>query len=335
VRNGWSRRALYSSVLTVWTVVLVIFSEAARADCADATCQNSFIAAHNAVRTKVNIGLEPGPGGTLQSKPGPALGALTWGTGFATAVQSYANSCVFNHSGAALRPGRGENIYFSGPAGQSPGTPTGAVAAWDAESVEYTYGVLVAGDPNFGKFGHYTQLVWADTTQVACGVQTCGNVTTTVPGLPPDLGPGVIVVCQYSPAGNFIGKAPYSINPVVPAIPAGALDVDGNGQYDALTDGVIILRYLFGLTGAPLVSNALAANASITLPATIMANLTQLRPQLDVDGNGQVDALTDGLLILRHLFGLRGAQLVNGAVGANPTRGTAALIEPYIQALRP
>ena len=335
MRNSWSRRALRASVLTVFAAVVVISSAVARADCADATCQNAFVATHNAVRTKVNNGLEPGPGGTLQPTPGPALGALAWGTAFATAVQSYANSCAFNHSGAALRPGRGENIYFSGPTGQGPGTPAVSVAAWDAESVNYTYGALVAGDPNFGKFGHYTQLVWAETTQVACGVQSCGNVTTTVPGLPPNLGPGVIVVCQYSPAGNFIGEAPYPISPIVPGIPAGALDIDGNGQYDALTDGVIILRFLFGLTGAPLVSSALAANASITLPATILANLTQLRPQLDVDGNGQVDALTDGLLILRHLFGLRGPPLVNGAVGANPTRGTAALIEPYIQALRP
>ena len=33
-------------------------------------------------------------------------------------------------------------------------------------------------------------------------------------------------------------------------IPSGAvLDIDGNGAVDALTDGLLVLRYLFGLTG--------------------------------------------------------------------------------------
>ena len=34
---------------------------------------------------------------------------------------------------------------------------------------------------------------------------------------------------------------------------------------------------------------------------------------LDVDGNGQIDALTDGLMIIRYMFGLRGASLTPGA----------------------
>ena len=50
----------------------------------------------------------------------------------------------------------------------------------------------------------------------------------------------------------------------------------------------------------------------------------------DIDGNGEVDALTDGLLLLRWQFGLRGAALIAGAVGANATRNTAALIEAYL-----
>ena len=35
----------------------------------------------------------------------------------------------------------------------------------------------------------------------------------------------------------------------------------------------------------------------------------------DIDGNGVAQPLTDGLLLLRYLFGLRGEALVNGAVG--------------------
>jgi hypothetical protein len=41
---------------------------------------------------------------------------------------------------------------------------------------------------------------------------------------------------------------------------------------------------------------------------------------LDFDGNGSIDALTDGLLVLRAMFGLTGAAATNGVIGANATR---------------
>ena len=37
-------------------------------------------------------------------------------------------------------------------------------------------------------------------------------------------------------------------------IPSGSLDIDGNGQYDALTDGLLLLRGMFGLDGSALVT---------------------------------------------------------------------------------
>jgi hypothetical protein len=53
----------------------------------------------------------------------------------------------------------------------------------------------------------------------------------------------------------------------------------------------------------------------------------------DVDGDGQVDALTDDLLLLRFGFGFRGSTLVTGAVDlVSCTRCTAAAIEAFIQA---
>jgi hypothetical protein len=51
---------------------------------------------------------------------------------------------------------------------------------------------------------------------------------------------------------------------------------------------------------------------------------------LDIDGNGVVDALTDGLLNLRHRFGFSGAGLTTGAVGPNCSRCSAGDIQTYI-----
>lgn len=56
---------------------------------------------------------------------------------------------------------------------------------------------------------------------------------------------------------------------------------------------------------------------------------------IDIDGNGQFDALTDGLLIMRYLFGFRDSSLVEGAIGPNSGRDSAADIQDYLSTLMP
>jgi uncharacterized repeat protein (TIGR02543 family) len=113
------------------------------------------------------------------------------------------------------------------------------------------------------------------------------------------------------------------------------LDADDSSSYDALTDGLLIIRFLFGLTGTPLTSNALGLNAQRNTPALVAGYLDDVRPRLDIDGNGVVDALTDGLMVLRWLFGLSGATLVQGAVGPGAIRTTAPQIELYLLLQQP
>ena len=55
---------------------------------------------------------------------------------------------------------------------------------------------------------------------------------------------------------------------------------------------------------------------------------------MDIDGNGAAEPLTDGLLVLRYLFGFRGATLITGAVGGGCTRCDAPAIEAYIAGRR-
>ena len=55
---------------------------------------------------------------------------------------------------------------------------------------------------------------------------------------------------------------------------------------------------------------------------------------LDIDGNGTTAPLTDGLLVLRFLFGFTGATLTSGAVdAAGCARCTAPAIEAYLETL--
>jgi len=116
------------------------------------------------------------------------------------------------------------------------------------------------------------------------------------------------------------------------------LDVDASltvTQYDALTDGLLVIRYLFGLTGTALTNGALGGTATRTDPAAIKTYLDTIRPLLDIDGNDSADALTDGLLIIRYLFGLRGPALIAGALDPLATRATPAAIEAWLQTLVP
>jgi hypothetical protein len=63
----------------------------------------------------------------------------------------------------------------------------------------------------------------------------------------------------------------FESRPITVTVVACNLDVDGNCQADALTDGLLILRYLFGFRGTALVEDALAADATRTDPAQIAA----------------------------------------------------------------
>ena len=111
-------------------------------------------------------------------------------------------------------------------------------------------------------------------------------------------------------------------------------DLDNNGQADALTDGLLMLRYTFGLEGESLTSDAIAPNSPLS-PSQVEGVLQDTASIADIDGNGVVDALTDGLLLLRHLFGLTGDTLTSDAIAPDATRTTAEAIEQYLNSYMP
>jgi len=124
---------------------------------------------------------------------------------------------------------------------------------------------------------------------------------------------------------------------IVKTTPAFKYDVDKNGAADALTDGIVILRYLFGLTGDSMISNAVAPNATVTAAQDISTYLDtgKVVKALDVDGNGSYDALTDGIVILRYLFGLTGTAMTSNAIAPNATRTDPAAIVTFMEQYKP
>lgn len=138
-----------------------------------------FLNPHNAARASVNPAASP------------PLQPLVWDTGLAATAQAYADSCPTGHSGN----GYGENLYWSYPSGNA----AAAIGSWVAEEANYNYN----GNSCSGVCGHYTQVVWANTQRVGCGVAV-GCQSAIFGGLP-----HTAIVCNYDPPGNYIGQLPY------------------------------------------------------------------------------------------------------------------------------
>ncbi|KAJ9130758.1 Cell wall protein PRY3 [Pleurostoma richardsiae] len=107
--------------------------------------------------------------------------AVRWNHTLETFASDYLDGagCDFAHSGGPY----GENLAI----GCS--DAAGCVDAWGDEREEYDF-----GDPGFSEdTGHFTQLVWKNTTTVGCGRRLCGTS-------------GWYLVCEYWPRGNVIGE---------------------------------------------------------------------------------------------------------------------------------
>jgi len=109
-----------------------------------------------------------------------------------------------------------------------------------------------------------------------------------------------------------------------------SFDIDENREAKALTDGLLVIRHLFGFTGDALATGAIAGDAQRAIAGDISSLLSDADSELDIDGNGESKALTDGLLLIRYLFGFTGDALTSGAIGDGATRETSEAIEAYI-----
>ena len=114
-----------------------------------------------------------------------------------------------------------------------------------------------------------------------------------------------------------------------------SFDVDENKEAKALSDGLLVIRYLFGFSGDSLTIGATTAEGARTSAEAISSYLSDADNELDIDGDGQSKALTDGLLLIRYLFGFSGDSLTAGALGEKAQRTSGEEIESYIRERSP
>ena len=111
-------------------------------------------------------------------------------------------------------------------------------------------------------------------------------------------------------------------------------DYDGDGEADALTDGLIMMRYSFGLRGDTMAQGAMSTNSVMSV-AQVEERVQGSMKIADIDNDGYVDALTDGLLLLRHLFAMEDDSLTHGAVGHMAVRKTKHEIKSHLNKYMP
>lgn len=125
------------------------------------------------------------------------LTPLVWSQALAQDAGTYARHLLdlgtLEHSKEASHEGEGENLWM------------GTAGAFDPESMiamfleERRYfrsapfpNVSLTG--NWTDVGHYSQIVWKETKEVGCALETARGSD--------------VLVCRYFPAGNVRGKAP-------------------------------------------------------------------------------------------------------------------------------
>jgi hypothetical protein len=141
---------------------------------------------------------------------------------FATTYLDH-NGCQFQHSGGPY----GENIALGC------GDVQGCVDLWGDEYEKYDW-----NQPKFDEStGHFTQLVWKNTTQVGCGSKLCDQ--------------GWFLVCEYWPRGNVIGEFQDEVGTKVSAAAPGPSGGGGGGVAN-------IARRLFPASAAACVTVVLA-----------------------------------------------------------------------------
>ncbi|XP_072939993.1 venom allergen 5-like [Epargyreus clarus] len=178
----------------------------------DLSCKQikGFVDGHNMRRLRLAKG-------EVYNQPAASeMKFMMWDAELAAKAANWAAKHKFIHNPnkkiASNRFTTGENLYMYSTTDRSYTLdPSSALDSWFDEYKDYTFAPLTARDFDGSRdeqIGHYTQMAWADTTYVGCAVsEKFENGWKKI-----------LVVCNYGPSGNYLGRTPYR-----PGSPSGSL----------------------------------------------------------------------------------------------------------------
>ncbi len=128
-----------------------------------------------------------------------------------------------------------------------------------------------------------------------------------------------------NPELNLLGA--IGMSPMAPASATSYQNTTNPKRFTAtIAPGAIIIPVVSSTSSGNPVSETCTYMINVSAPVAFVGALCSL----DVDGDGTVSALVDGLLITRALLGFTGASLTNGVTLAGP-RNTAEKILPHLK----
>jgi len=160
-----------------------------------------ILEAHNKYRKEVNVP------------------PLIWSITLSEHAQEWANRGVIGHDPDLV--GEGENIWWGSSCNLMGWSEM--VDSWGAEKKDFKNSPF---DFN-RKIGHYTQIIWANTTEVGCG-QACKDGSQ-------------FFVCRYSPAGNLIGGYAVPIGTKIEDVDHKEVSADAKNKSSKANDSDLLL----------------------------------------------------------------------------------------------
>ncbi|XP_068631313.1 venom allergen 5-like [Battus philenor] len=161
----------------------------------------AFVDGHNSRRLQLAQGKVEGQPAASNMK------FMVWDSELAAKAAKWATRNELAHNpDKTIGSGRfrtGENICWTASTdSNSKININSCLDAWFDEYKHFTYGPITSSQfdgSSKHQIGHYTQMAWADTTYIGCGISEYWK----------DNMKNFLVVCNYGPPGNYLGQTPY------------------------------------------------------------------------------------------------------------------------------
>ncbi len=178
----------------------------------------------------------------------------------------------------------------------------------------------VAGDANVGTAPRVSHVAYTNSFR--------GAPATSMYGI--DYGLNVLVIAPSPDDGQLATVGPLGVD----ALEFGGFDIQaGTGiAYAAMKVGAYNSLYSINLiSGTATLVGTIGIDGLIDIDGLAVA--APPSPCLDLDGDGIVNPLTDGLMLLRAMLGMTGTAVTNGAMPVSaPPRSSWAAIQAHMNA---
>lgn len=157
-----------------------------------------WLYAHNQLRQQLNAGSLPNSPKPTTTTIGTPVNNLQWDPNLALVAQIYASTCVIGNNAYRTQQYQslgGTATYVGENIASTTGTMTEQqfLGLWSAEDTSFVYEKLTSTDVT--TFGHYSQLIWRNTSYVGCAIASCSTFQ--------------FAVCDYAEGGNYLNQYPY------------------------------------------------------------------------------------------------------------------------------